>query len=48
MSLAHAIFFGIGVLIALYLGLSHGDAFVGVLNAGGSNLVSETKALQGR
>lgn len=48
MQLIHAVFFGIFILIMLYLGLSHGSAATSILGSGSSALVSETKTLQGR
>jgi hypothetical protein len=48
MSLLHAIFFGIFVLILAYLGLKNATGTVAVLNSGGSQLTHETSILQGR
>ncbi|HVB23628.1 MAG TPA: hypothetical protein VNG51_16945 [Ktedonobacteraceae bacterium] len=48
MKLVHAIFFGIFILIMLYLGLSNGSAATSILGSGSNALTSETKILQGR
>jgi hypothetical protein len=48
MSLLHAIFFGIFVLILLYLALKNAKGTVAVLDSGGSQLTHETSILQGR
>lgn len=48
MSLLHAIFFGIFVLILTYLAVKNSAGVVAVLNSGGSQLTHETSVLQGR
>lgn len=48
MSLLHAIFFGIFILILTYLGLHNANGTVAVLNSGGNQLTHETSVLQGR
>lgn len=52
MKLLHALIITFFVLIALYLGLgpasNHGAAVATVFNAGGPQVVSTVKALQGR
>lgn len=46
MSLLHAIFFGIFILILAGLGFSHPDAVTGIIGGSSSALIGETKALQ--
>jgi len=48
MTLIHAILVGLGLLIALYLGVKNANGVGSVFSSGGSALVNETKALQGR
>lgn len=48
MKLIHAIFFGIFILIMLYLGLSHGSAATSLIGSGSSALNTNIKTLQGR
>lgn len=44
----HAIGLGFGVLIALYLGLTNASGIASIFSSGGPQVVSITKALQGR
>lgn len=48
MQLMHALFFGIFVLILVYLGVKNANGVVSIFNATGSNGNTVIKTLQGR
>ena len=48
MELAHAVFFGIGMLILAYLAFKNAGGVAQIFSAGSSGIVNVSKTLQGR
>jgi len=48
METIHALFFGMFVLIFLYLAVKNADGFTGIMKAGFSGMQGMTTTLQGR
>ena len=48
MQLMHAVFFGMFVLIFLYLAVKNADGFTGIMKAGFGGVTTLTSTLQGR
>ncbi len=48
MSLLHGVFFGMGMLILVYLGVKNSSGVVAIFNSAGTQASAVSKTLQGR